>query len=240
MIYYFHLLAVASKTRQHRTFRPKTLLMNARFLRHLAAIDIGTKRLDPEKFEQTPDPQAFLDSFYVFVLGMLDEFYPERTITVTLRNPSYVTPKIKAKLRKKNRLMHTGRAEEAGALIRQIGRDITRRIKCQLEQINGKSDIRELWKAVRQLTGCENSPAADPSITADSLYRHYASMLTPDPSSHYRKSLLQNVEVGFTMFRSTGFSEYWTLSGQQPLDSTNCWPGSSDWQSPFSAIRLPT
>ena len=78
---------------------------------------------------------------------MLDEFYPERTITVTSRDPSYVTPEIKAKLRRKNRLMHAGRVEEAGALARQIGRDITRRIKRQLEQIDGKSDTKELWKA---------------------------------------------------------------------------------------------
>ena len=49
-----------------------------------------------------------------------------------------------------------------------------------------------------------------------------ACLLTPVTSSHYRKSLLQNVEVGCTMFRSTRCSEYWTLSGQQPLDSTNC------------------
>ena len=35
---------------------------------------------------------------------------------VTSRDPEYVTPEIKAKLRRKNRLMRAGRVEEAAAL----------------------------------------------------------------------------------------------------------------------------
>ena len=55
--------------------------------------------------------------------------------------------------------MRAVRIEEAGAPARQIRGDITRRIKRQLEQIDGTSDAKELWKAVRQLTGRENAPA---------------------------------------------------------------------------------
>ena len=50
----------------------------------------------------------------------MEEFYPERTVTVTFRDLSYVTAGIKAKLRRKNRLMRAGRMEEAGALVQQI------------------------------------------------------------------------------------------------------------------------
>ena len=74
--------------------------------------------------------------------------------------------------------MRAGRVEEAGALARQIGRDIARRSKCQLKRIDGKTNIKDLWRAVRQLTGRERESAADPGITADSLNRHYASMST--------------------------------------------------------------
>jgi hypothetical protein len=102
------------KTKQQRTFRRKTPAQNARFLRHLAAIELSI-RPDPEELVRTPDPQAFYDSFYMFAIGLLDEFYPERTITVTSRDPSYVTPEIKTKLRRMNRLMRAGRVEEAGA-----------------------------------------------------------------------------------------------------------------------------
>ena len=47
----------------------------------------------------------------------------ERTITVTSRDPYYITPAIKAKLRRKNRMQRAGRVEEADALAAQIGRD---------------------------------------------------------------------------------------------------------------------
>jgi len=52
----------------------------------------------------------------------------------------YVTSQIKAKLRRKNRLMRAGQVEEAAALARQIGRDITR---CSRRQL--KSNATELW-----------------------------------------------------------------------------------------------
>ena len=67
-----------------------------------------------------PDPAEY-DLFYSFALGLsMEEFYPERTVTVTFRDLSYVTAGIKAKLRRKNRLMRAGRMEEAGALVQQI------------------------------------------------------------------------------------------------------------------------
>ena len=129
------------KTRQKRVYRPKTPSQNASLLQHLASTDVRT-RSNPAELAQTPDPQASYDSFYSYTLGLLAEFYPERTITVTSRDPQYITASIKAKLRRKNRLMRAGRVEEAGALARQIGRDITRRSKRQLAKINCKPDTR--------------------------------------------------------------------------------------------------
>ena len=73
--------------------------------------------------------------------------------------------------------MHAGRVEKAGALACQIGRDITRCSKRQLSSIR-KTSTKELWKAVRQLTGRQHDPAADPSITAATLNQHYASVST--------------------------------------------------------------
>jgi len=74
--------------------------------------------------------------------------------------------------------MHAGRVDEAGALACQIGRDITRQSKRQLEKIG--SNTKELWKAVRQLTGRQREPVVCPGITSDSLNRHYASMSHDD------------------------------------------------------------
>jgi hypothetical protein len=217
------------KTKQQlRTFRLKTPTQNARFLRHLAAIELGI-RPDPEELVRTPDPQAFYDSFYMFAIGLLDEFYPERTngtITVTSRDPSYVTPEIKAKLRRKNRLMRAGRVEEAGALARQIGRDIMRRSKRQLEQIDIKSNIKDLWKVVRQLTGREHESAADPGITADSLNCHYASVST---DANYEQSPMKITVVerpGWTYY-VTDYEAFRILDTLRPtatgLDKLPAW-----------------
>ena len=52
-----------------------------------------------DELARTNEPQMFYDEFYAFSTGLLDEFYPERTVTVTSRDPSYVTPEIKMKLR---------------------------------------------------------------------------------------------------------------------------------------------
>jgi len=123
-----------------RTYRPKTPSQNASFLQHLVATDL-TSRPDPQKLACTTDPQAVYDAFYAYASGLLDAFYSERTITVTSRDPSYVTPEINAKLRRKNRLMHAGRVEEAGALARQIGHDITRRSKHQLSNSKKTSAV---------------------------------------------------------------------------------------------------
>jgi len=90
-------------------------------------------------------------------------------VSCTSRDPSFITAEIKARLRWKNRLMHAGRVEEAGALARRIARDITCRSRRQLAKIDSKSNGKELWKAVNQLTGRQQEPAVDPNITADSL-----------------------------------------------------------------------
>jgi len=70
--------------------------------------------------------------------------------------------------------------EEAGALAFQIGRDITCHSKRQLYRINGKTGTKELWAAVRHLTGNQHEPAVDPSITADVLNCHYAATSRDD------------------------------------------------------------
>ena len=83
------------KTRERRTFRSKTPSQNARFLQHLSTLDFS---------ERPPlddlEPQSAFNSFYTLSLGLLNDFYPERTVTVTSRDPSYKTAEIKTKLRR--------------------------------------------------------------------------------------------------------------------------------------------
>ena len=88
------------------------------------------------------------------------------------------TPKIKAMLRRKNKLMPFGRVEEAGALAGRIGTEITRRNEVRLLTVSRKSSI-DLWATVRQLTGRKQDEGATvDGVTAESLNDHYTAIST--------------------------------------------------------------
>jgi len=70
--------------------------------------------------------QTNFDSFYDYMFKLLNQFYTEREMTVTSTDPQYVTPAVKAMLRRKNRLMRAGRTVEAGAPAARIRNVITR------------------------------------------------------------------------------------------------------------------
>jgi len=127
--------------------------------------------------------QEHFDAFYSAALELLNRFYPARAITVSSRDPYYLTPAIKAKLRRRNRLRRAGRVDEASALAQRIGKDIANRNRSRLSRINPKTCAKDLWKAVKQLTGRrENSETVD-GITAESLNQHYAE-ISRDASYH--------------------------------------------------------
>ena len=189
------------KSKQRRTFRPKTPSQNVSFLQYLAE----SSPVFDDQYLST-ETQAAYDFFYATALDLLSSFYPERTITVSSRDPSYITPEIKAKLRRKNRLMRVGRVEEASALARRIGRDIDRSSKRQLQNINSKVDAKELWAAVRTLTGRKQEAVVDASITAKSLNRHYAAISTD--SSYVEPLLKQTVSVHLQEQQQQCITEY--------------------------------
>jgi len=72
--------------------------------------------------------QQDFDAFYDTALQLLEWFYPQRSSRVMSRDPHQITAAIKAKLRRKNRLMRAGRTEETSALAQRIGGDGTRRV----------------------------------------------------------------------------------------------------------------
>ena len=137
---------LTNKTAVQKTFRRISPPQHAAFLQYIQTLDLDLSTL-------SCDAQETFDVFYDMVTGLLNHFYPERTITVTSRDPAYVTPAIKAKLRRKNRLMRAGRIEKANALAVQIGKDIVRQNKTRLSDLNHKTDAKSVWKAVREVTG---------------------------------------------------------------------------------------
>jgi len=82
-------------------------------------------------------------------------------------------------LRKKNRLMRAGRVEEAGALAVLIGKDISKHEKGRFcKPGGGKMEAKDIWAAVRELTGGSHSEANCAGINAESLNQHYSNIST--------------------------------------------------------------
>jgi hypothetical protein len=98
------------KVASQKIFRRKSPSQHALFLQYAAKEEYFSSG------KPCSDTQTQFDEFYSKAMSILNRFYPERTVTITTRDPEYVTPDIKLKLRRKNRLMRAGRTDEAGAL----------------------------------------------------------------------------------------------------------------------------
>ncbi len=156
-----------TKTRTKIKHRKVTPSQHAALLSHIsksAAIDVS----------QYKTMQRAFDALYAQANSLLDQYYPEKVVTISSTDPPYVTPKIKLLLRQKNRLLRLGRIEEAGAISDRIGKAIIKFNSTQLRNKEQTFDPREMWEKVKQLT--RKAPLCDPpeGISADTLNAHYA------------------------------------------------------------------
>ena len=160
------------KTSTLCTYRRKSPAQNASFLAHTQHVAIP-----PQQETVDRDVQSAFDSFYATAYGLLDQFYPERTVSLTSREPSFMNPELKADLRRRNKLMRAGRVEEANALSDRIGRDITRHNTAEFQNCSARIDAKDLWSKVRQLSnrGSGRSVAVC-DVTAAELNDHYANI----------------------------------------------------------------
>jgi len=158
------------------------------------------------------DIQAEFNHFYSVTLSILNQFYPEKTITVSSRDPNYITPVIKAKLRRKNKLMRAGRVEEASALAKIIGKDIVKKNSRKLNRIQGAADSKELWSAVRHITGRTRQVHNISGIDADTLNSHYANISTDHIMHLPARSLLPS-QTTKIIYLNGPYSKHLTLSG---------------------------
>ena len=162
-----------NKSRGVKVYRKITPSQHASCLAHASSLQYIVNKDN--------DVQQEFDRFYTTLINLLDCFYPERSVIITSADPGFVTPAVKAMLRRKNRLMRRGRIEQAEALAHRIGRAIIRYNSVELSRVDPIADSRSMWAKVRQLTGrsravrdrCHNS-----AITAKTLNEHYALLST--------------------------------------------------------------
>jgi hypothetical protein len=188
-----------SITCQTLAFRRKTPTQHALFLLHVSGMDFVNPKPRASS-DPSVNTQAEFDSFYSSPLALLNKFYPEKTVAMTNRDPSCINAQIKYKLRRKNRLMRARQVEEAGALAERIGKDVMRHNKSQFNKIDSKVNIKDMWAAVRKLTGRHQEPADVEGGTAESLNDRYAAISTDHSyTSPHRKhsNNLMGVRIHF-------------------------------------------
>jgi len=92
--------------------------------------------------------QSNFDVMYTIIRKLLDRFYLECQVTVMSADPRYITPAVKAMLRHKNRLMRTGRIDEADALALRVRKVITRHNTKWLRDIDAKKNAKDAWAKI--------------------------------------------------------------------------------------------
>ena len=159
-----------SKRRERRVFRKCTPTQNALFLEKASQLNI--------ELNADADVQTNFDYIYGIMTSLLDRYYPNREITVTSNDPRFVTPAVKALLRRKNRLMRAGRTDEAGALARRVRTIITRQSTSWLRRVNTRQNARDAWQKVRECLGrnARQSETRADGVTATVLNEHYAAI----------------------------------------------------------------
>src|SRR6218665_2306713 len=127
------------------------------------------------------DPHETWDAFYKDASARIDSIYPQRKVRLTTSEPSFMTPEIKSILRRKNRLMHRGRIEEASALTRRVSIANEKGNKRHLRDVGPRTGMTELWRRVAEIQGTSKKESTDENLTAEELNLHYSSTST-DPA----------------------------------------------------------
>jgi len=145
------------------------------------------------------DTQMAFDQVYSVMLGILDYFYPTRSVSVTNRDPYFVTPVIKALLRKRNRLMRRGAVAAAESLTKRIiGQRIADQNSLSLSHLHRGS--KRMWDQVRRITG-KNTTTVCGGPDAAELNQHYANIsIDPRYEIPRVKATVSHVNLEFSEY----------------------------------------
>ena len=168
-----HTISDLRKAKSQHQYRTRTFNQHAALLSHL-------KDFSWEDVLNTRDVQEAFDKFYESASQILNCFYPLHVITITNRDPHFVTPYIKALLRKRNKLMRKGCVDAAESLTARIGQRITSHNKTAFLKCPRGS--REMWNLVRSVTGKEkHKHVLTKDLTVNHLNQHFSAIST-DPN----------------------------------------------------------
>jgi Reverse transcriptase (RNA-dependent DNA polymerase) len=178
------------KTHNKVSFRKRSPNQHASLLQSLKEISV-------DQFEGITDPQEAWDFFYKDAGDRLGHYYPLRTITITSKDPDYITPEIKHLLRKKNRLMRRGKIEQATSIARLVSKAILKVTSTALRGVDPWKGTKDLWDAVKSLTKKTSTSKTQSDINADDLNSFFATSST-DPC-YVRPILKQTANIDLNM-----------------------------------------
>ena len=172
------------KVKTRRQYRVRTPNQHAALLSFLSSFNW-------DKVCQQTDVQAAFDEFYSTALNILNHFYPLHTITVSNRDPHFVTPRIRALLRHRNRLMRKGAVAAAVSITARIGQRIVEQNRAVFSQLPRGS--KEMWNKVRTVTGQEKRARHECNdlVTVEQLNEHFANIST---DAQYRSPLVKHTQ----------------------------------------------
>ena len=220
-----------TKTKKKCNFRRCSPGQNAKYLDYLA---LNNKAFILDIDFDHSETQPIFDKFYQQMNYLLNLFYPVKTITVTSKDPPYVTPTIKCMLRRKNKLMRQGKMEAASSLAKIISKHIIAKNSATFSKSNPIKNSKDLWERVRMVTGKgKGSPATcGITMTAADLNAYYSNIST-DP--FYEIPTAKNLAQGDSL--SCFFSEedvFKILDGLRPTS-----PGLDELPSWFLRLSAP-
>jgi len=175
------------KTKAQHQYRARTPDQHAAFL-------LSQSHSSWEDVLCETDVQKAFDAFYDRALTALDIFYPVHCVTLSNRDPHFVTPRIKSLLRQRNRLMRKGSVAAANSLTDRIGKGIAAHNHSVF--VDTKRGSRDMWKKVQQVTGrpqCNRKNCF--AVDVENLNDHFAGISTdqyyqtPEPKSTVSQNL---------------------------------------------------
>ena len=93
------------------------------------------------------------DQFVNTVHTIISVSVPVKTVTVSPRDPEYVTPLVKSLLRQRNRHRRKGKIEDADKIALKINSLITRNQATRLEKLSTATS-KQLWDVVNKSRNC--------------------------------------------------------------------------------------
>ena len=155
-----------------KIFRKKSPNKHAMFMELLKGVDWNGIKAESLSFQES------VDAFYEILIKCWDQIYPPRTITITNKNPPFITPEIKHLLRYKNVLMKAGKRTKSDSVAAIIRDKINKRNNSMLKSKERGS--RDLWESIRTLTGDTKkcNLESETNLTADNLNDFFSKVST--------------------------------------------------------------